>query len=305
VINNGTISTPGGQTIMAAGLQVGMAAHPSTDASLRGLDVYVGKVADAAGATKDGNGYQVGTVINNGLVQIAQGDVAMVGRNIIHNGAIDSTTTVSYNGRVDIQAFYNAVVGNSAFPGNKPYYYDNSQPGGTTGSVEIGAGSVIRILPDWSSTEKAVGSSLALSSIVNIAGGSIHVGSGATIYAPGASAAAGTALDMTQATRSSSLNATLGAGVNISAGNWFKPSGQNSSLFVLGPVGDASAGSIVLDRGATIKNLQRTVLGGDSSWGCHRISQSDLPHGRSAHGRRGDHCDECRRFGGAEPRIHA
>ncbi len=252
VINNGTISTPGGQTIMAAGLQVGMAAHPSTDASLRGLDVYVGKVADAAGATKDGNGYQVGTVINNGLVQIAQGDVAMVGRNIIHNGAIDSTTTVSYNGRVDIQAFYNAVVGNSAFPGNKPYYYDNSQPGGTTGSVEIGAGSVIRILPDWSSTEKAVGSSLALSSIVNIAGGSIHVGSGATIYAPGASAAAGTALDMTQATRSSSLNATLGAGVNISAGNWFKPSGQNSSLFVLGPVGDASAGSIVLDRGATI-----------------------------------------------------
>ncbi|MFZ4593018.1 MAG: filamentous hemagglutinin N-terminal domain-containing protein, partial [Verrucomicrobiaceae bacterium] len=44
VTNAGTISTPDGQTILAAGLQVGFAAHNSADPSLRGLDVYVGAV---------------------------------------------------------------------------------------------------------------------------------------------------------------------------------------------------------------------------------------------------------------------
>ena len=42
VNNAGTISTPDGQTILAAGLQVGLEAHPSTDPSLRGLDVAIG-----------------------------------------------------------------------------------------------------------------------------------------------------------------------------------------------------------------------------------------------------------------------
>jgi filamentous hemagglutinin family protein len=48
VTNDGTISTPDGQTILAAGLQVGFAAHNADDASLRGLDVYVGQVSAGA-----------------------------------------------------------------------------------------------------------------------------------------------------------------------------------------------------------------------------------------------------------------
>ncbi|MES2569477.1 MAG: filamentous hemagglutinin N-terminal domain-containing protein, partial [Verrucomicrobiota bacterium] len=44
VRNEGTISTPAGQTILAAGRQVGLDAHKSSDPSLRGLDVYVGAV---------------------------------------------------------------------------------------------------------------------------------------------------------------------------------------------------------------------------------------------------------------------
>lgn len=49
VVNNGTISTPNGQTILAAGLQVGFAAHNANDPTLRGLDVYIGQVAASAG----------------------------------------------------------------------------------------------------------------------------------------------------------------------------------------------------------------------------------------------------------------
>ena len=46
VTNGGTISTADGQTILAAGLQVGLAAHSSDDPTLRGLDVYVGAIVD-------------------------------------------------------------------------------------------------------------------------------------------------------------------------------------------------------------------------------------------------------------------
>jgi filamentous hemagglutinin len=44
VSNAGTIRTPDGQTILAAGQQVALFPHASSDPSLRGLDVYVGSV---------------------------------------------------------------------------------------------------------------------------------------------------------------------------------------------------------------------------------------------------------------------
>jgi len=63
VENDGTITTPDGQTILAAGLQVGMAAHSTNDPSLRGLDVYVGQVGSYAG-----------TATNNGLIEAPEAD---------------------------------------------------------------------------------------------------------------------------------------------------------------------------------------------------------------------------------------
>ena len=55
VTNAGAISTPNGQTILAAGLQVALAPHASSDPSLRGLDVYVGTVNSTSGtATNSG-----------------------------------------------------------------------------------------------------------------------------------------------------------------------------------------------------------------------------------------------------------
>ena len=51
VTNAATLSAPNGQVILAAGLQIGFAAHSQNDPSLRGLDVYVGKVTDPSAAT--------------------------------------------------------------------------------------------------------------------------------------------------------------------------------------------------------------------------------------------------------------
>ncbi len=173
VRNDGTISTPDGQTILAAGLQVGMTAHPSSDPSLRGLDVYVGNV-----------GSYGGTVINTGEISIPRASASLVGADIRQLGAIDSSTSVSLNGRIDLIASYDAVA-NTAYDAanaSKGLPYFNRK----TGSIRLGAGSTMRILPELASTEKAVGTELALRSQVNLQGKTIYFEGGSSLLAPNA-----------------------------------------------------------------------------------------------------------------------
>ena len=164
VSNAGTISTPDGQTILAAGLQVGMAAHASNDPSLRGLDVYVGAVADPVSVLKP----YAGTATNTGLIDAPRADVTMTGKSVNQSGVIDSSTSVSLNGRIDLLAEYNALMN----PGIQcprcdtiaPFFFQSS------GTVTLGADSVSRILPELSSKETVVGAQLALPSLANIQG---------------------------------------------------------------------------------------------------------------------------------------
>ena len=96
--NGGTISTPDGQTILAAGQQVALTAHSSSDPSLRGLDVFIGQV-DAGR----------GIATNSGLIEAPRANVTMAGQTVDQLGAIDSSTSVSLNGRIDLLTNYNAV----------------------------------------------------------------------------------------------------------------------------------------------------------------------------------------------------
>jgi filamentous hemagglutinin len=98
VTNAGTISTPDGQTVLAAGMQVGFDAHSSDDPSLRGLDVFVGDV-----------GAYGGTATNTGLIEAPRGSVVITGKNVNQDGFINSTTSAALNGRVDLLAEYNAI----------------------------------------------------------------------------------------------------------------------------------------------------------------------------------------------------
>lgn len=216
VKNSGTISTPDGQTILAAGLQVGVEAHSSSDASLRGLDVYIGAVADAT------RGEYGGTATNDGLIEIPRGNATIAGKTVNQNGGIDSSTSVSLNGRIDLLANYNATPNsrydstNTAF--GLPYINQAS------GTVTVGAGSVMQILPEWSSTEKAVGTKLPILSQVNMQGQAVHLGADSTLFAPNA-------------------NVTVAAGVwsTFSVG-----SGLVDSRFV------KSSGQVYIDSGAMI-----------------------------------------------------
>lgn len=215
VTNHGTISTPDGQTILAAGLQVGFVAHSSSDPSLRGLDVYVGAVVDPASLIP-----AAGTAVNSGEIKAPRGNVTIAGKEVVHTGAINSSTSVALNGRVDLLASYDAVTNTAydtvLFP-NNPAFLQRK-----TGHVELGAGSVIQILPEWTSTEKVFGTELALRSQINIQGLTVHLGVQSTVLAPNAF-------------------------VNINAGVWeYVPGIPPQTFFV------RSGGQIYLDSGAVI-----------------------------------------------------
>lgn len=167
VRNEGTISTPDGQTILASGLQVGFDAHSSSDPSLRGLDVFVGQVGGYAGTT---------TV--SGLVDSPRGSITIAGREIHQLGMLDSTTSASLNGRIDLQAQYNAVSNRSSASAKGDLFLFQN-----TGTVNLGEAGVIRILPELGSKETAIGTELALHSQVNVVGKAVHLGENSTLLA--------------------------------------------------------------------------------------------------------------------------
>jgi filamentous hemagglutinin len=286
VYNGGTISTQYGQTILAAGYQVGVAPHASNDPTLRGLDAYVGIVgprdpnitsaqaAQLAGQPDGGIAENAdpdpttGAVNpgNMGYIQSNYGDTMMVGQNVNQYGIIDSLTSVSYNGRVDLLAEFGTVPitikGNQSNPAMT--YLNPSE----TGMVALGPGSVTQILPDMSA-QTAVGTQLALPSLVDIQGGSIELdseatadptsgaitgdpGTGALLLAPGANAPVFYQSSTSDPTNVAAFgsNATVSAvplyaGITLSAGTW---SGNSTTGFIFGNTG----GSVTLAPGATI-----------------------------------------------------
>ena len=173
VRQGGIIETPSGQAILAAGLQVGFEAHASSDPSLRGLDVYVGQVDNLTG-----------NVENTGSILIPRGSAWLAGKSVRQNGIIDSTTSVSLNGRIEIMANHGAVT-NPAYDPNVP---SNGAPFLFTqsGQVSFGAGSVTRIFPETGNPEQAAGATLALRSRINVQGANIHLKERASIHAPNA-----------------------------------------------------------------------------------------------------------------------
>ena len=239
VDNEGTISTPDGQTILAAGLQVGFNAHLQTDPSLRGLDVFVGGVTD-------GNGNTFGTVTNDGLIESPRADVTMAGRDVEQNGIIDSLTSVALNGRVDLLADYNVGLSVTSSGGVNETVFTNI----STGTVNLGPNSIMQILPDTSSAT-VVGTSLALSSLINVEALNINMASGAQLLAPGAMATTPTFAPSVNGAPAQQLTsgsvdlagAGLTAGVNFDTGQWTV--GGIPSL-------TPSSGLVTINSGATI-----------------------------------------------------
>jgi filamentous hemagglutinin len=173
VTNSGSILAPDGQVILAAGLEIGVDAHKSSDASLRGLDVYIGTTGPSDGRAR-----------NEGLIEVPRGNAWIAGREVLNLGAIESSTSVALNGRIDLSASHDAVPNSGYDPAvpstGAPFLFRS------TGPVTVGPGSIIRILPEYANPTKAVGSELALRSRIRLEGSSISFNQNAAILAPNA-----------------------------------------------------------------------------------------------------------------------
>lgn len=167
VSQGGAIATPDGQTILAAGQQIGLAAHDSSDPTLRGLDVFVG--ADGGAVTN----------ATAALIDAPRASVSLAGKTINQLGAIASTTSVAFNGRIDLLASYNAVS-SGGFAGLPPFFPQ------ATGVVTFGPNSVTQVVPERASAERVVGTRLALASRVNVEGLAVYFAPQATLLAPSA-----------------------------------------------------------------------------------------------------------------------
>ena len=177
-----------------------------------------------------------GTVTNAGLIESPRADVTMVGQNVDQLGVIDSTTSVALNGRIDLTASYGALFNSKSVSNSGVSEFYSRY----TGSVELGEGSVTRILPEWDSLDQVTGDTLTLPSIVDVLGETIHLAANAAIEAPDASLPTSiTAVDASQT--------SLTAGVSLDAGTWTPHLGATV------PVGfTTSVGQVYIDTGATI-----------------------------------------------------
>ncbi|PTQ87380.1 filamentous haemagglutinin family protein [Agitococcus lubricus] len=146
VNNEGTISTDGGQVILAAGLGVSLK-NPASGSVLLNPTI-TGKLLDTANNNKDVT--PVGTVSNTGLIQANRGDVRLQAGHIQQDGVIIATTSISRAGSINISAQDEQAT-------------DNAQA--RTGSVVFGANSVTTLLPD-----KLLSDNLYLQVLANMAG---------------------------------------------------------------------------------------------------------------------------------------
>ncbi|WP_165421614.1 filamentous hemagglutinin N-terminal domain-containing protein, partial [Bradyrhizobium sp. Leo170] len=175
VLNSGRISAPDGQVIMAAGEQI----YLTTDQfGVRGLDVavsapmrwmfdyyHMATVTDQGNWSSD-NDYTLGlknvvfpemaargasvgyNVVNNGMVQADHGNITLMSREIVQNGALEASTALNNReGSIRLRAWGEGMMSyGSSMPVGSPLRY------WSTGTLVLGSGSVTTAMPDLTDT---------------------------------------------------------------------------------------------------------------------------------------------------------
>lgn len=164
VDNQGTISTPDGQTILGAGQDIILAA--STDPAMRGLWIQV---------------EHGGEVNNLGKIQADRGNITLAGLMVNQAGRLSATTSVNANGSIYLVAgevdrdrslsFYTSKVGLQPNQG---------------GSLTLAAGSVTEIQADVSDKTTITDKQAFTPSVINLTGKTVALLGNASITAPGA-----------------------------------------------------------------------------------------------------------------------
>lgn len=188
ITNEGTITTPDGQTMLAAGNKIYLMA--SGDSSkVRGLlvEVDVDDVSDETlRAYLKGEITQLpaGTVSNNGEINAAHGNVTLMGLAVNQNGRVSANTSVRANGSVFLLA-RDRVNFESATKFNVDAITAVSDSPVPTrgGAVRFEANSVTAVTPDLSDTQSMVDSTAQPLSTIRVTGQQVQLRAGSHITA--------------------------------------------------------------------------------------------------------------------------
>ncbi len=180
VENKGSISTPDGQTILAAGNSIFLAA--SDDPNLRGLLVEVGNGGSPTGA---GGSVTNGEAANStrsasdlvGTIAADRGNVTLAGLSVNQLGRVSATTSVRANGSIRLLA--RDTTSNQLSTPGKPL-------ADRTGTLTVGQHSLTDIQLDASDTT-TVDVNAQPRSQVELAGKLINIEASSTIIATGGS----------------------------------------------------------------------------------------------------------------------
>lgn len=168
VSNAGSIATPDGQTILAAGQRVFLLA--SSDPNLRGLFVEVG---DGGTVT---NGQTLTGAASSTVAKISadRGNVTLAGAIVRQAGTVSATTSVRANGSIRLQARDTA---------ERQLGSANVLQAERGGALELTANSNTSVTLDTNSTETTVDVNTQPQSSVDLIGKKIRIDSGAQVRA--------------------------------------------------------------------------------------------------------------------------
>jgi filamentous hemagglutinin len=179
VTNQGSISSPDGQVILGAANQAVYLAASSSP-SLRGLLIEV----NGGGTT--------GTVVNDGEITAARGNITLAGLVVNQEGTLSATTSVSANGSIYLLAgdtsgsgFYYIPNPRDPNDGNPTAFGGLSPNNG--GTLLLTPGSVTEVTPDPTDTATLTVAEQAafIPSQVELAGRYVALEGNASIHAPG------------------------------------------------------------------------------------------------------------------------
>ncbi|HEY4316590.1 MAG TPA: filamentous hemagglutinin family protein [Herbaspirillum sp.] len=216
VTNSGTITAPGGQVALVAGVGVSYDYNTSPGPHTQGASDNTSALLrfSNSGQLTDGSGNDitpVGVALNDGLLYTPRGNITMVGGVVQQNGAAVATTSVAQSGSIFIAGQYEAI-GNSFY----------------TGAVNFGTNALTAILPDGNGVTlpgdatslapfktplgaSGIGSGMPSQGLglINIVGQAIDFQGGSLVYAPGQTVSAST---MVSPDPRASVPAMAGAG---------------------------------------------------------------------------------------------
>ncbi len=171
-INNaGTISTPNGQAILAAGIGVTLLKNISAASAQLLVPELTGRI--------NVNGVDVtpvGSLINTGLVQATTGNVTLLGTNVTQAGVVEVTTSVSVPGSVTISTVDEADLNDSI----------SSPPVDRRAGQLIVSGVIADLAEENGQTVPSDGGTFIPGSL-SLTGGSVWLQTGSLIEATGAS----------------------------------------------------------------------------------------------------------------------